>query len=452
MSSSFHGLTIGLSALQAHQRAMEVAGQNVANVNTPGYSRQRVELSPAYTLRMPTLDGTPKPPQTGSGVDLTAIRRLTDGLLARQLRNESAGLHQWEAYRDGLGRIEGIIQEQSEQGVAATLNELWLAWRELGSAPQETAIRLKVIDSGQRLAQQLNLIYNRLTELQDILDDQVTNITAQVDDKATQVAELNRQIRLLLSLKEQPNELMDRRDQLVREIVETTGATVVENADGTLNVELTGQTLVNGITANALTSNPDGGKLQGLIDVRDTIIPDLLTALDTLAVTLRDEVNAVHTGGFDPDGVAGLAFFQGTGAADLAVNATIANDPRRIAAANTDGGGSGSPWDGDNALDLANLAEQSFAALGSTTIGGYYLQTVINLGLKLQEADEQVDAREAVVQFLENERESISGVSLDEEAVKLIESQRAYQAAARVITSVDEMLDRLINGTGLVGR
>lgn len=452
MTSPFQGLSIGLSALQAQQRAMEVAGQNVANVNTPGYSRQRVELAPAGTQWTPTLEGFPQPPSVGLGVDLTSIRRVSAGLVVSQLRSETATLRQGEAYRDGVTRVEGALQDLSGQGLGDALDAFWSTWRDLAAAPQDTATRRTAIDRGQQLAQQFNLIHDRPTELQGSLGDQVTNTIGEVDDKTAQVAELNRQIRIAVAMNQQPNELLDRRDQLVIELVGTTGASVVENADGTLNVELTGQTLVDGVTANAMTAGPDGGKLQGLIDVRDTVIPNQLSSLDTLAVALKDKVNTAHTSGYDANGVAGLDFFAGTGAADLAVKSTVAGDPDLIAAANTDGGGAGAPGDGDNALDLANLAGQSVVSLGNNTIGGYYRQMVVDLGLTTQGADDQVEGQGAVVTFLENQQQSIAGASLDEEAVNLIESQRAYQAAARVITSVDQMLDRLINGTGIVGR
>lgn len=452
MSSSFQGLTIGLSALQAQQRAMEVAGQNIANVNTPGYSRQRVALAPASTQWAPSLEGFPQSLLVGSGVDLTAIQRISAGLLIRQLRSETATLRQWEAFRDSVTRVEGVLQDLGSHGLGDTLDAFWSAWRELAAAPQETAMRLTVIDRGRQLAQQFNLIYERLTELQSSLDEQIASVVEEVNDRAVQVADLNRQIRLALAMDQQPNELLDRRGQLVKELVEATGAGVVENADGTLNVELTGQTLVDGVTANAMTAGPDGGKLQGLIDVRDTVIPNQLTALDELAVALIEEVNAIHTGGFDLDGAAGLDLFTGTGASDLALNAAITDNPRLIAAADTDGGGAGAPGDGDNALELAGLADQRLTSLGDNTIGGFYRQMSVDLGLIVQEADEQTEGQAAVVAFLENQRASIAGVSLDEEAVHLIESQRAYQAAARVVTSVDQMLDRLINGTGIVGR
>ncbi|MBS1253991.1 MAG: Flagellar hook-associated protein 1 [Anaerolineales bacterium] len=472
MTSPFHGLAIGLSALQTQQRAMEVAGQNMANVDTPGYSRQRVELSPSAAQSTPTLEGFPQLPETGAGVDLLTIRRVRSELLDRQVRNESATLHEGEAFRDGVTRVEGALQDLSGQGLGDALDAFWSGWRELAAAPQEAAARLGVIDRGRQLAQRFNSINDGLAGLQTSLDDQVAGVVGEVNDNATQAADLNRQIRLALVMNQQPNELLDRRDQLVREVVETTGAGVVENDDGTVTVSLGTRALVDGVDAYALTTNPDpgtglrviqwsadstdatisGGELRGLLDVRDSVIPDQLTSLDELAVALRDEVNTVHTGGYDLGGTAGLDFFEGAGAADLAVNSTVADDPDLVAAAETDGGGGGAPGDGENALAMADRADQSLAALSDNTIGGFYRQMVVELGLTIQGADEQVEGQGAVVTFLENQAESVAGVSLDEEAVHLIESQRAYQAAARVITSVDQMLDRLINNTGIVGR
>ncbi len=467
MSSPFTGLLIGLSALQAQRQAMEVAGQNVANANTPGYSRQRVELSAKPTFWTPTLEGSPPGTQMGIGVDVQTIRRIGMGLLARQLRNETATLRYWEAYRDGVTRIEGTFQALAGSSLGDALDAFWAAWRDLAAAPQEMAMRLAVVERGQQVAVQLNQLYDRLEALQGSLNDQVANLVEEINAKATEVADLNRQIRIALAMGQQPNELLDRRDLLVRELVETTGASVVDNGDGTVTLSLGTRALVDGTDANELTAvdpgtglyvvrwaadnsdaDVEGGKLRGLLDVRDTLIPDQLTALDELAVALRDGINAVHSAGYGLDGTTGLAFFQGAGASDLAVNSTLVNDPRQVAAASI----SNAPGDGSNALALAGVADERLLAGATTTIGEFYRELVTRLGLQVEEAEDQVNGQEAVVTFLENQGQAIAGVSLDEEAVHLIEAQRAYQAAARVITSVDQMLDRLINGTGVVGR
>lgn len=486
MSSPFHGLNIGLSAVQAQQRAMELVGQNVANANTPGYSRQRVNLTPATTQLNPTLEGYPSPPSTGSGVDVVSIRRVSTGVLARQLRNETASLREWEARQDGLTRIEGVFQDLSGQGLNSTLDAFWSAWRELAATPDETGARLTVIERGQQVAQQFNVIASRLTELQAGLDDQASTLVEQVNGKAEEVAKLNHQIRLAVAMDQQPNELLDRRDQLVKEIVETTGATVEEHVDTEganwgVKIKLGGEYLVDidpsqgtaddVFISNALATREDtgtlviqwaggadisqtelGGQLRGLLEVRNTAIPEQLSRLDSLAQALEDGVNAQHTSGYDADGNAGLDFFSGSDASDLTVNSLITGDAtpaRRIAAAST----TGAPADGSNALELARVAEDStLTGLGGNTIGGFHHQLVVDLGLNVEEADKQVQGQESVVAFLNNQREAIAGVSLDEEAVNLIKAQRAFHAAARVITSMDELLGRLINGMGIVGR
>lgn len=451
MSSSFQGLFIGLSAVQAQQRAMEIAGQNVANVNTPGYSRQRVTLTPLGDQLTSTLEGFPPTPQAGSGVDLVSIQRIGMGVLARQLRSETATLREWEARQDGLTRLEGLLQDLTDQGLSHTLDAFWSAWRDLAANPQEMAARLKAISHGQQLAQSFNLTSDRLVALQSSLDDQVAGLVDQVNEKATRVAELNRQIRVALATDQQPNELLDQRDLLVTEIVEAAGASVVENEDGTVTAKIGDQALVDGVDAYTLTNAriASGGKLRGLIHVRDVVIPEQLNALDTLAVALKEGVNAAHTAGYGADGSTGFNFFEGMSATDLTVNPAIADDPYLVAAAST----ADAPADGSNALELAGVADvRTLPGLGGNTIGGFYHQQVSALGLLTQEADEQVAGQEAVVTFLDNQRAAISGVSLDEEAVNLIQFQRAYQAAARVITSVDEMLGRMINGMGIVGR
>ena len=467
MSSAFTGLLIGLSALQAQRQAMEVAGQNVANANTPGYSRQRVELTARPTLWTPTLEGSPPYALIGTGVDIETVRRIGIGVLARQLRNESATWRYWEAFRDGVTRVEGAFQALAGASLGDALDAFWAAWRDLAAMPQEMSTRLAVLARGQQVATQLNQLYDRLETLQSSLDSQVVTLVEELNTKAAEVAELNRQIRIALAMGQAPNELLDRRDLLVRELVETTGATVVENDDGTVTVSLGTRVWIDGSDVNELTTvdpgtglrairwaadNSDatiaGGKLRGILDVRDTLIPDQLTALDELAIALRDRINTLHSGGYGLDGSTGLNFFQGSGAADLAVNPTLSADAQKVAAAST----SGAPGDGSNALALAAVADEALLTGATLTIGEFYRKQVAQLGLQAEEAEIQTDGQEAVVAFLDNQAQAIAGVSLDEEAVHLIEAQRAYQAAARVVTSIDQMLDRLINGTGVVGR
>lgn len=466
MSSPFQGLSIGLSALLAHQRAMETTSQNVANVNTPGYSRQSPELA-AIPPNTATLPGESlRQPQVGAGVDVLRIRRFTADLIDRHRRSEAQGLGWWETQRDGLQQVEAVFQEPSEQALNAALDNFWSAWHDLSNDPRETAARTQVLQQAGRLATMFNRLYDGLTSIQSDMDHQITGLVDVVNAKAAEIADLNAQIRRTLALGGQPNELLDRRDARLDELAKIADIQTMEQADGTVSVSLSGHSLVFGHEYARLAAETDsttnhvkitwaddhtpvrvaGGQLGAAFDLRDTVVPEQLTQLDQLASAIITNVNTLHRAGYDLNNRRGGAFFDGTGAADMTLNLTLATDPTRIAAA----GRAGQPGDGSQALKIAQLVDTP--VIGTQTAGDFYRALIARLGGETQHASDRAAAQKQLVSYFDEQKQSVTGVNLDEEAVRLVESQKAYQAAARVINAMDEALDRLINGTGLVGR
>jgi len=466
MTSSFHGLNIGLSALLAHQRALQVAGQNIANVNTPGYSRQTADLValPPHMLTPPTESLGPS--QVGAGVEVVRVRRLTAELIDRHRRDQSQGLGWWETLQDGLQHLQSVFQEPSEQGLHAAMDSFWGAWRNLSDHPREAGSRVQVIQQGQRLAASLNRLYENLQSIQGDMDRRITGLIDTVNAQAAEIAELNAQIRRTLALGGQPNELMDRRDARIDELAKIADIQTMDQTDGTINVSLSGQSLVFGHESARLLAETDavtnhvkvtwaddhtpvrvsGGQIGAAFHMRDVVVTEKLAQLDQMASGLITNINSVHQSGFDLSDQPGGAFFTGTGAADIAVNSTIVADPNRIAAA----ANANQPGDGSQALKIAQLVDT--ATVGTQSAGDFYRSLISRLGGDTRQAIDRTEAQKQLVDYFTVEKESVTGVNLDEEGIRLVESQKAYQAAARVINAMDEALDKLINGTGLVGR
>jgi flagellar hook-associated protein 1 len=463
------GLDVALRALQASQQALETTSHNIANANTPGYSRQEALLSATAPYTVPTLGSNLYAGQIGTGVTVTAVRRYRDAFLDLQVRQETQNLSMSTTKRDILQQIELILPEPSDSGLSSLLDRFWDSWDDLSNQPQSSATRTAVRQEADNLCAALNHASQQLTMLQSDQDTQIQLKVQEINSIAQQIAALNQDIQKVQITGNNPNDLQDQRDLLLDRLSQLTNATYREGEDGIMSVFIGGTALVYNFEAKALTAEPgahirwadsaasapdadiSGGELGGIFAGRQAVVTTM-SRLDQLATGLSDAVNFVHQQGFglndtDPANPPNRAFFTGAGAGDIALSADILASADNIAAASAPG----VPGDGSKAAAITALRSQTLAGLDNATVGGFYASLITQVGSDTQAADDAVTNQDALVQHLENQRGSLSGVSLDEEATNLIKYQRAYQAAARVMTTVDEMLDRLINGTGRVG-
>ncbi|MDI6631532.1 MAG: flagellar hook-associated protein FlgK [Bacillota bacterium] len=473
MISTFLGIETALRALMAQRKAMETAGHNIANANTPGFSRQKVELASSrdpYTV--PSLCRPELPGQLGTGVDIVGIERVRDQFLDLQVRNNSSKLGYWEVRRDSLQKVEVIFNEPGDNGLNNVLTAFWNAWQELSKTPESLAVRSEVRQRGITLAETIQHLYGQLQQLQEDLNFNVEVTVEQINTIAQQLADLNQQIIHSVAVGDSPNDLYDRRDLLLDRLAKMVDITISEQADGTVTVAVGGRNLVQGITvdrfqvvADPLNNNfyavqweSDGtpvaftsGSLAGMIWARDEGVANILSQVDELAATLISQVNAVHQSGYGLDGSTGNDFFSGTGAADMAVAAGILSDLNTIAAASD---AAKLPGDGANALRLAQLRDAFTMPPSSPsgTFGDYYRSLVATTGINTEQAERLSENVGLLVSQLENRRQAVMGVSLDEEMANIVKFTHAYQAAARVLTTLDEQLDIIINRMGLVGR
>jgi flagellar hook-associated protein 1 FlgK len=580
VSSPFYGLDIGVSALRAAQQLLDTAAHNVANANTPGYSRQRVSLveSPPYTF--PAFNRSGLPGQIGSGVTVTAITRVRDNFLDLQVQAQTALQGEWDTRQQQLAKVEAVFPEPSDTGLGSTLSKFWNAWQDVASDPTSTAARTALTEQASSLAMEMNRDSTQLKMIASGIDSQVGQQIQTVNDLATQIAALNSQIQRVTITGDHANDLMDQREQLLEQLSSIVPAHVMTQQDGSISVLVGGTDLVSGVFARKMVAQTDqatgqtnpvwadggavdlpSGQMKALIDVRDTDLAGYLGQLDSLAKGLADATNTLHERGIDANGAAGQAIFTyhaGNEAGTLAVNPTIAADPRLVAAAAS----AGTPGDSSVAgliADLRNARSYSAGVAGTDVVGGMDLTTnttarlmvvsastataqtytfsangssltltgadgttqtvdvadmaangtqVLNfdqLGVKLTvnagaagkagadlatdlamtghntlvatslftpsqtaseyfasfvgkigsasaQSSEMSKNQQLVVDQLTARVQEVSGVSLDEEATDMIRFQHAYQAAARVITTMDEILDTLINKVGLVGR
>ena len=457
---SFGTLWVGVSGLTAAQRAMEVVANNVANVNTEGYSRQRVELVSGRPV--PGVYGSRGDGMRGTGVTVADVVRAHSDLADTAFRSESSTQASWSAKSDIMARAEQVLGPMGG-GAPKALADFFGSWEELSLHPDTPAARQAVLEAGASLAGSFNSAASDLDELKASASDQVRSTVDEVNRLAAQVAKLNAGIADATNGQQSPNDLLDQRDRLLDQLSSLTGATVRPGELGRVDVYIGSRALVRGETVEALqASNGDpttvtwqlggdtaaaGGKLGGLVESIATVT-DLHSQLDTLANNFIDQVNKAHANGFDmtgPPGQPGGPFFSGTGAGMMAVAIT---DPAKVAAAGTANGG---PNDGNNALAMAGLRSATMplgTASAEETLNAY----AGTLGTLAAQAHDQTAASGEVLDGLAKDRAQVSSVSTDEEMADMVRFQRAYEASARLMTTVDQMLDRLINSTGMVGR
>lgn len=452
--STFMGLQTALRGILAQQRALDTTSHNIANANTVGYTRQEAVLvaTPGYTE-----PGLARPPQAGTigtGVDVSEYRRMRDVFIDIQLRAQMTLRGMYDAKSDGLEQVELAFAEPSDSGLSKLLGRYWAAWQDVANAPESLATRQALAQLADTLADGFRNLSSQLTTIQAQASQDMSLTFDEVTSIGARIAALNQSIQAARVAGDQPNDLYDQRDILIDRLWELGNVTVTDQANGVVDVSFGGATLVDDFTASTLSTLADtpsltSGKLQGLVDL-DTAVTGYLTTLDSIAAQLIAQTNAQHAAGYDLGGNAGGAFFTGTGASDIAVDSSILSTPALIAAADS-WAGAGEPGNAGNALAIAGLRTTTIAALGGATIDTAYSQLVTTVGSDARESFRQLENTEVLSDALTNRRDSVSGVSLDEEMTNLIRFQRAFQASARALSAMDEMIDVLVNRMGRVG-
>ncbi len=483
----FGSLNTAFRALQTMQMAIQTTGHNTANAATPGYSRQRVIFSTSTPYTIPTHYRDMAAGQVGTGVTASAIRRYRSEFLDTQIRQQTWSLKGWETRQNVLQQVEVVLNEPSDTGISAHLGNFFSAWQDLAATPDSMAARAYVAETAAEFSGTLRQAYGQLDALRSDLNDRLEMQVTSINDLAHRIADLNESIAHVESLGQQPNDLRDERDAVLKELSGMLNVTIGETDSGSYWVSTGGRMLVADRSVREMAVEKDTandllykvtwadtgetvtvkgvpldsnltasgekvleGALGGTFVARDLIINRKMSQLDDIATAVMNAVNSTHQTGYDINGnaTAGQDFFTGTGARDIEVSAFIDSDYGHIATA----GAPNAPGDGSVALAIYQLSDAPLMNGGTTKVGDFYRAVIGELGQDTQQANIMTQNHQLLVDHLQNRQEQIAGVSLDEESVHLLEYQRTYQAAARVMTTVDEMLDKVINGMGLIGR
>ncbi|MHC9044195.1 flagellar hook-associated protein FlgK [Microbacterium saperdae] len=467
--SSFAGLRLAESALSAARAGMTVTGQNIANQTTTGYTRQRVDQAP---VSGPGQTGLWKSGLgIGGGVNVTGVARLGDAVLDARVRDALSTSGFWSARADAAGRAESMLAEPTTAGLAANMNRFWAGWSDLANTPEPAAAQV-VLTNAQVLVGQIAAGYEAVAGQWTDLRGQIDRDIADVNAIAGQVATLNGQIREALQSGRNANELIDQRNGLAQQLSTAVGAKGVVESDGTLTLRVDGNALVAGDTSRDLVvsgpreiadtgrigvawaDRPElavaigggviGGTISALAPAADGgSLASVAAAYNETASALAAAVNDLHRTGVTSAGTPGGDFFalDASGPAALGLR-VIPTGLEQLALA--------APGSGSKDTTIADrIGSLGTASTGpSKTWSSFVTGFAVTVAGDLQRADIADMGAVAAV----TAQQSNSSVDGDEETINLLTYQTAYQAAARVLTAMDEALDLLINRTGLVGR
>ncbi|RLQ96792.1 flagellar hook-associated protein FlgK [Falsibacillus albus] len=547
MTSTFMGLETARRGMMTQQSALYVTGHNIANANTPGYTRQRVNFTqtepyPAAAMNRPQIPG-----QMGTGVEAGSIQRIREGFLDLQYRGENNKLGYWQSRADGLSKMENIMNEPSEDGLSAVMGQFWQSLQDLSVNPENEGTRSVVLERGQAVADTFHYLHDSLSSIQDDLGNEVSVSLRDINSILKKIGDVNKQIGEVEPHGYLPNDLYDERDQLVDQLSQYVDIKVTkvksegkpsDMAEGIYDIQLldatgksTGKTLVNGSdyvqlgfkgSDNKLAYDPTGnigdkdlkmfnstgekqvgelsllnsnqemsfsqGKLRGLIEsygykttdaggneVDHGTYTEMLDNLDQMAFTFANVFNAIQKKGYGLNDSSTPPDFFNIPAALTKDNYKDASKliemadikPDQIAASSVPG----DAGDGSNAINLSNLQGMELSstsqklegttdtidltqlsAIKNGSMQSFYEGMIGKLGVDAQQANRLEKNSDTLRQSVDESRQSVSSVSLDEEMTNMIKFQHAYNAAARNITVMDEMLDKIINGMGTVGR
>jgi flagellar hook-associated protein 1 len=453
MSSLFGTLAIATGALAAEQGAMDTTTNNVANANTPGYSR----LRPVLTESDPVVLGSVT---YGTGVTLQKLESLRDPILQLRIQEETQQQGQLNASVTALQQTQ--VQFNGNSGdIGSQISNFFSSLQQLSTDPTNLSLRQGVLTAAGNLAAAFNKTANSVTQQQSSLNLNVGQDVTQVNTLTSQIAQLNGQISSLQNVNHDASAFIDQRDVAIGKLSTLIDVSQIRSdGNGVTLTTSNGTALVAGNQSFTLTTQPDvsglqhifaqgvditgkltAGDLAGLLQVRDQSLPGLLSSLDTLAAGVANALNTANKTGFDLNGNPGGNLFvpppvSGQGAASsLAV--AIA-DPALIAASSDGTAGSNG-----NLAVLAAVHDQPVA--GGQTPNVYYSTIVFGVGNAVSNSVAELRSSQLILNQLQDQRGSISGVSLDEEAGNMVQYQRAYDAAAHVVTTINEMLKTVIN-------
>lgn len=461
MTTLQYGLNITKNALAAQTQVLDTIAHNVANANTPGYSRQRVILNSIPSVNSNTTTRLP----IGAGVEATNIQRSRFALYDEIFRNENMNLNSYTKTEDLINQVELLFGEPSDYGLSSIINDFFNSWEDVANDPLNMAARESLASVTTEMTDRFHRIIGQLQIMQGDIDTEIAGIPKSINEISGEIANLNESIRLTGIKGDSNSDLRDKRDLLIDELSEYVNARSIEHDDGTVTVYVGNNVIVEhetfttlkAVTQSSLKENikrtsivsedgteyfPTEGKLGALLNFRDVVLPQISESLNTMTEAIVTYVNFEHSSGYGLDGVTDRDFFNPNN--KMAFNIELSADVDDVSniAVSLDG----TKGNNENALKISELSNAKIVDQ-DFSIGEYYNALISQIGIMGREAKSGRINEELLVSQIGGAREGVKGVSIDEELIQMIQTQHIYQAAARMVTVFDELLQVVVSLT-----
>lgn len=482
MRSTFSGLSIALSGAWAQQKALDVTGHNISNVNTEGYARQVINTA-ASLPSMVGVSGSGSVMKVGTGVDVAEIKQYRDYFLDQKLRRENQSLGYWEARKGAIEELETIFNDNTEDGLQTVMDSFWNSWSQLSKPSGGLTARSLVKENAIAFVETVKNMDTMLTSFRKNRNDEIKQNVDRINTLTKGVADLNYEIKKAEGNGATASDLRDQRELYVLELSKLAKIQVIEGS--TFNIAMEGRLVVSDTNSEPLVAVPEaandgyysikwsrtmetidvsGGTLKALIETRDQLVDGYKSRLNEFVKGVAEEVNKLHYAGFgNIDGTNRYMFLNeadnsGTGIniSNICFNPEL-SEVNHIAAAKT--APPGNYEDNQNALEISEWRlkdvftdTQYDSTNGKFNFDEFYRGIITDIGLDGNKAANAADAQALLIEQVENKRQSLMGVSLDEEMSNLIRYEHSYNAAARIVNVIDEMLEVIVNKIGLSGR
>lgn len=444
---------VAFSGIFAAQRAIKVTQNNIANINTDGYARQKINFGENVNVGGPGIDM-----QIGNGVNVEEIERIKDDFLIAQSRGEKGIFNYFQSMRESMSAIETVFNENSEGSVSQLLAKFFNGWEELSKYPEENSYRNALIATSENLANKLNDVNNGLVQLESKLDNDIEFKVKKVNEIIKKIVDTNNKITRMAN--ENPNSLLDERDRYLDELSSYVDVQVVKDIKNPLlvNVKIGGVNFVTGnearymetmfdtgegkwlVTTGNTMVNLTGGTLAGDLEVRNEKVSHYKNQLNEFVSTLVSEINTAHKTGFGLNNATGNDFFEGTGIHNIKLNPLFKTSPESIAtSANTD-----TPGNADISKTIASIKQKNIFSGGTSNPMSYYNGVAIELATETNIVSDNEKVHGNILMNIESDRYAVQGVSMDEELANLLKFEQYYAANSKVVSAVDKLFDTLL--------
>lgn len=485
MTGLFGTLNTATKGLHAQQTALQTIGHNVANANTAGYTRQRVTMQADFAQSIPGVG------QIGTGVRIGNIDRVSDQYVNTQLRDAHSTTQKHESLSDIIGQLEAVFNEPSDSGLSTKISEVFNAWTYLASNPEQASARTMLVQTTETFTDTIHHMAKSMESLHNDTLKELDKDARDINSTLTQLEGLNHQIWQASVRGYTPNDLLDQQDRLLTDLAGKADITVVKDPFNRVSVDMAGENVLNDSTRKEVAIvtgdpeegfkigdvvvlsedgpvliEPEKGSMKGKQDALE-VISDMQNELDEFAFTFSKAVNTIHKGGHDGEGINFFTELDSSENAALNIRTSqeLRDNPDKVVS----GKDLGNEYagDGTRAQLIASLQHQTLSVefdettfynedtmtINSPTTGstlfGRYNSMVTEIGIVKQREDNMLETQNGLMQLLTQRRESISGVDINEEVVDMIKYSSAFQANSRVLQTISDMLDTLINRTGV---